>query len=307
MRIIAALLGLFLLAGMPASAQAPEPPAQVRELLKLLGEPAVRSWLDAELKKAPPKAQGAESSFSRFAAERLALTRARLNRLGAAVSQLPEELQDAGAVLGGELQNRSPLGILVLVLGFGLLGAGAEWAFRRATHAARLRAEHAPFDTVAHRLRATAVRFGFGLAAGPQGDRARLPHRGARLARGAPGVAAPARAAPWRGRRRALPPRADAGADSLVLASAHRRLRRLVCVRLGELRRARRARLLRRCAEPRGLHARPRAPPDRDRGALAPAAARGRFDEPKRASPARGARLAPDRLPRPDLADVAAR
>ena len=133
MRIIAALLGLFLLAGMPASAQAPEPPAQVRELLKLLGEPAVRSWLDAELKKAPPKAQGAESSFSRFAAERLALTRARLNRLGAAVPQLPLELRDAGAVLGGELQNRSPLDILVLVLGFGLLGAGAEWAFRRAT------------------------------------------------------------------------------------------------------------------------------------------------------------------------------
>jgi len=166
MRIIAALLGLFLLAGMPAAAQAPEPPAQVRELLKLLGEPAVRSWLDAELKKAPPNAQGAaESSFSRFAAERLALTRARLNRLGAAVSQLPQELRDAGAVLGGELQNRSPLDILVLVLGFGLLGAGAEWAFRRATHAARLRAEHAPFDTVAHRLRATAVRFGFGLAA----------------------------------------------------------------------------------------------------------------------------------------------
>ena len=55
MRIIVALLGLFLLAGMPASAQAPEPPAQVRELLKLLGEPAVRSWLDAELKKAPPR------------------------------------------------------------------------------------------------------------------------------------------------------------------------------------------------------------------------------------------------------------
>src|SRR4051794_34146042 len=166
MRIIAALLGLFLLAGMPASAQAPEPPAQVRELLKLLGEPAVRSWLDAELKKVPPKAQGAaESSFSRFMAERLALTRARLDRLGAAVSRLPEELREARAVLGGELQNRSPFGILVLVLGFGLLGAGAEWAFRRATHAARLRAEHAPLDTVAHRLRATAVRFGFGLAA----------------------------------------------------------------------------------------------------------------------------------------------
>ena len=64
MRIIVALLGLFLLAGMPASAQAPEPPAQVRELLKLLVEPAVRSWLDAELKKAPPNAQGAASSTS---------------------------------------------------------------------------------------------------------------------------------------------------------------------------------------------------------------------------------------------------
>ena len=59
MRIIVALLGLFLLAGMPASAQAPEPPAQVRELLKLLGEPAVRSWLDAELKKLPRKLKAA--------------------------------------------------------------------------------------------------------------------------------------------------------------------------------------------------------------------------------------------------------
>src|SRR3954453_16467843 len=165
MQIIAALLGLFLLASMPASAQAPEPPAQVRELLKLLGEPAVRSWLEAELKKAPKAEGAAESSFSRFAGERLAVTRGRLNRLGAAVPQLPPELGGAGAVLGGELQNRSPLDILVLVRGFGLLGAGAEWAFRRATHAARLRAEHAPFDTVAHRLRATAVRFGFGLAA----------------------------------------------------------------------------------------------------------------------------------------------
>ena len=320
MPIIAALLGLFLLAGMPASAQAPEPPAQVRELLKLLGEPAVRSWLDAELKKAPPKAQGAESSFSRFAAERLALTRARLNRLGAAVSQLPEELQDAGAVLGGELQNRSPLGILVLVLGFGLLGAGAEWAFRRATHAARLRAEHAPFDTVAHRLRATAVRFALRsclglwssplgsigaflalrLAAAPQGDRARLPHRRARLARGAPAsrrlLLEPRLGADDVARYRLVPMPEQAASFWHLRIGA---LRRLVCLRLGELRRARR-----RSASPHDVQSLVAFTLGLGLLLIAiealwrrPRLAR-RFDEPSRASPARGARLAPHRLSR---------
>jgi len=167
--IATALFSLVLLTCAPggAWAQAPEaaPPAQVRELLKLLGEPKVRSWLEDELKRVPAKDQTRPASLSRLTAERIALSRTRVDQLRAAASRLPDEFRNAAAVLSGELQSRSFLEVLALIFGFALLGLGAEWGFWRGTHAARLRAEHAPLDTVGHPLRATAVRFGFGLAA----------------------------------------------------------------------------------------------------------------------------------------------
>jgi moderate conductance mechanosensitive channel len=170
MRVSAGLFAFLIAAVLAAGAGAQtvdpaSPPSQVRELLKLLGEPAVRDWLNEESRKLPA-AQGQSSAAERpsqLAAERLALARARLNRLGAVVPRLPEEARRGAALLGRELQNHNPLGIVVLILGFPLLGLGAEWAFRRGTRRARERAEHAPYDSVAHRLRATGVRFAFGL------------------------------------------------------------------------------------------------------------------------------------------------
>jgi moderate conductance mechanosensitive channel len=160
------LVTAILVAGAGAQTVDPaSPPAQVRELLKLLGEPAVRDWLNEESKKLPT-AQSQASAAERpaqLAAERLALARGRLNRLGAVVPRLPDEARRAAALLGEELQNHNPLGIVVLIFGFALLGLGAEWAFRRGTRRARERAEHALYDSVAHRLRATGVRFAFGL------------------------------------------------------------------------------------------------------------------------------------------------
>src|SRR4051812_14656248 len=144
-----------------------EPP-QVGQLLKLLADPTVRTWLEEELKKRPineHQTTAQEVSWTRLACDWLADTRARLDRLGAAVPRLPQEFRNAAANLAKELQNHSPLGIVALVLGFALLGRGAEWAFRRATNGARVRAEHAPLDTLVHRLRATAVRFAFELTA----------------------------------------------------------------------------------------------------------------------------------------------
>src|SRR5829696_913414 len=170
MRVSAGLFAFLIAAVLAAGAGAQtvdpaSPPAQVRELLKLLGEPAVHDWLNEESKKLP-RAQSQTSAAERpaqLAAERLALARARLNRLGAVIPSLPDEGRHAAALLGGELQNHNPLGIIVLILGFPLLGLGAEWAFRRGTRRARERAEHASYDLVAHRLRATGVRFAFGL------------------------------------------------------------------------------------------------------------------------------------------------
>jgi small-conductance mechanosensitive channel len=64
-RLIAGLLAIFIAAaGLAAGARAqtaePAAPPQVRELLRLLGEPGVRSWLEEELKKSPkPEPQAA--------------------------------------------------------------------------------------------------------------------------------------------------------------------------------------------------------------------------------------------------------
>src|SRR5215207_772857 len=70
-----ALFSFVLLTYAPAGAwaQAPEaaPPAQVRELLKLLSEPKVRSWLEDELKRVPAQNQTRPASLSRVTAERI--------------------------------------------------------------------------------------------------------------------------------------------------------------------------------------------------------------------------------------------
>src|SRR4051794_9588663 len=155
-----------LLATAAAQTAAPVAPAEVRELLRLLNEPNVRSWLGEELKKAPADhAAASERPVASLVAERLAVTRARLDGLGAAVPGLPKEFSKAAAVLGAEVQDRGPVGILALVLGFSLLGLGAEWAFLRATRRGRERAARAPLDSASHRLRATAVHLGFELTA----------------------------------------------------------------------------------------------------------------------------------------------
>jgi hypothetical protein len=84
--IATALFSLALLtyASSGAWAQAPEaaPPAQVRELLKLLGEAKVRSWLEDELKRVPAQNQTRPARLSRLTAERIALSRTRVGLPG---------------------------------------------------------------------------------------------------------------------------------------------------------------------------------------------------------------------------------
>jgi small-conductance mechanosensitive channel len=168
MRTIVGILSALLLVCLSGTAEAqradPAVTADVRELLRLLNEPSVRSWLAAELKNAPAARPAEfERSASSLFAQRLAFTRARLDRLGAAVPALPQEFRKAAAVLGAELQDRRPLGVVALVLGFGLLGLGAEWGFLRATRQARARAAHLTLDTMPYRLRTIAARFAFAM------------------------------------------------------------------------------------------------------------------------------------------------
>jgi moderate conductance mechanosensitive channel len=164
-----AMLLLVLAGSLAAHAQtAPPqdaPPPQVQQLLQLLQDPAVRGWIDAQEKSsaAPAAAQPrtSESMTSAVMTERLAGFRAHLAALAAALPRLPDEFRNASRLLLAELQGRRPVAVLILVLGFLVLGAGTEWLFRRGTSPLRQRALSRPVATVADRLRALGLRLVF--------------------------------------------------------------------------------------------------------------------------------------------------
>jgi moderate conductance mechanosensitive channel len=149
----------------PAPAPSPPPP-QVQQLLQLLQDPAVRSWIDEQQK--PPAAAAAvpaaEPTTSEIMMQRITGLRERLAALATAVPRLPDEFRNASGRLLDELQGRRPISVLLLVIGFLALGGGAEWLFRRMTASSRQRAATRPVTTTSERLHAVALRFVFNLA-----------------------------------------------------------------------------------------------------------------------------------------------
>ncbi len=156
----------------PACAQAPStpaaPPPQVQELLKLLDDPATRTWIDQQRrsKASPSEAtpQEPQAINSEMLETRVEMMRAHLASLVAAIPRLPHEFQRAADLLSQELQSRSAFGVVLLVIGFLGLGAGAEWIFRWATASTgeRIVSRHA--RRVSERVRVIGRRLVFGLA-----------------------------------------------------------------------------------------------------------------------------------------------
>jgi small-conductance mechanosensitive channel len=148
----------------PAPSQSPPPP-QVQQLLQLLQDPAVRTWIDEQQKPpAPATVPGAEPTASEIMMQRITGLRERLAALASAVPQLPDEFRNASDRLLGELQGRGPLAVLFLIIGFLALGAGAEWLFRRLTRPSGDRIATKPVTTKSERLHAIALGFVFNLA-----------------------------------------------------------------------------------------------------------------------------------------------
>jgi small-conductance mechanosensitive channel len=143
-----------------------ETPPQVRELLDLLADPAVRDWLTqqrAAQTAAAPVPAGPEVTPSGYLASRLANIRQHLHALVAALPTLPAEFERAGIILSLEFEEQGLFGILLLIVGFVALGFGVEWLFRWLTRGLQNWIVHVPLDTVGQRLRAVAIRLGFGL------------------------------------------------------------------------------------------------------------------------------------------------
>lgn len=148
------------------AASAPtSPPPQVQELLRLLDDPSVREWMDRQRQQSEAAVEASQqATASEELSTRVQETRAHLAALVAAVPRMPEEFRRAGDLLSQELRSRALLDVVLLVLGFLVLGAGMEWLFRRATASAQARLIDRPIDTAKARARTVALRFALGLA-----------------------------------------------------------------------------------------------------------------------------------------------
>ena len=174
-----AFLLTFLLAAAasPAAAQQPPPPnavesgipPQVRQLIDLLDDPAVRAWMDQRrTARNPPQTSAVEpqepqATLSTFTASRLALVRQHLQALAAALSNLRENLRQTGSVLMRELRDWGLIAVILLAAGFALLGVGFEWLFWHATARVRARVLDNRLETIAERLHGVMMRFAISL------------------------------------------------------------------------------------------------------------------------------------------------
>ncbi|MFO0994539.1 MAG: mechanosensitive ion channel family protein [Hyphomicrobiales bacterium] len=170
--IVAVLAALIFLcfAGQSAQAQttdAAKPPQKIEELLKLLSDPEVQKWIDAQkAAEAKPQAPAAVAQPHDDIAMDAAFERIRshLASLVAAIPAFPSEVARVAGEIGGELQGYGPIRLLLIFLVFMAAGVAAEWIFRRFTGGVRAWIASARLDSIGDRLIAMAERLGYGAA-----------------------------------------------------------------------------------------------------------------------------------------------
>jgi small-conductance mechanosensitive channel len=149
----------------PDSVEAGIPP-QVHQLIDLLDDPAVRTWMDQQrAARNPPQTTPVDpqATLSTFTAARVALVRQHLQSLIAALPNLPGEFRQTSSVLLGELRDWGLITVVLLTTGFALLGVGFEWLFWHATARVRARLYDSKLATIGERLRGVTTRFAVGL------------------------------------------------------------------------------------------------------------------------------------------------
>lgn len=152
-------LAAILAAGEPASAQASTspaaaaPPEKVQQLIKLLDDPEVKSWLAT---KPPPAGEDVEQA----AAEQISTwddaIRNHLMGLRRALPRIPGEAVNAVRTVKAEINDHGFATIILLFGALLALGFGAEWMFRRVSRGSR--ADHSGLARPEAHARSHAVR-----------------------------------------------------------------------------------------------------------------------------------------------------
>jgi small-conductance mechanosensitive channel len=150
----------------PSTPADQDQPAKVQQLLELLSDPAVQSWIQqqAKMKAAFPADPAAGRTPAEYLSNRLTAIRRHLAALADTLPRLPDELARTNANLRAELAGRGALGVFALFAGFLALGFGTEWVFLRATNGLRHWVLALPLETVGQRLSAAAARLALGIA-----------------------------------------------------------------------------------------------------------------------------------------------
>jgi small-conductance mechanosensitive channel len=175
-RVLAMITVLFMLPIAHAALAETSPPAEVRELLKLLDDPVVRGWLQANQPPpqgpAPqpsppppptPASNAAETSPAEFLSDRLTRIRRHLAGLSGAVQRIPDEAQGAAGRAAAEFKSRSFYGTILLVIAFAGLGFGFEAIYRRAIASSRRALAGLPLNSFAERGRVHMLRLALAL------------------------------------------------------------------------------------------------------------------------------------------------
>jgi small-conductance mechanosensitive channel len=130
-RICAVVLFLvFMLNGssLAAAAQASPPPEKVDQLIELLSDPAIKSWLKEQVTSDRPKqaAAGADTTQHPMLSSILASTRAHAQSILSAIPEMPAQIERAKTILSNEFETTGFLGILALMFGFVAAGFGLD-------------------------------------------------------------------------------------------------------------------------------------------------------------------------------------
>jgi len=152
-------------AGKPAaSAKSEATPEKIQELMTLLADPNVRDWLEQESKAQAIQARESDTEGNSVSHEfdsHVAAIREHIVALGAALPDLPNQIETAHSLVSEDLGSHGRVkGLLMLAVFIGL-GFGVEWLFRKATRTIRRRLDEHPLETVNDRLWFVATRFTF--------------------------------------------------------------------------------------------------------------------------------------------------
>lgn len=155
--------GLLAVEGKAQTGPAP-PPQKVQDLLRLMGDPEVQKWVDAQkaAQPQPPAGAAVPTDDGMIFTAALARIHQHFSDLAAAIPRLPDEFAAAGAAIRTALEGYGVLGFVLILAVFIAAGFAAQWLFWRWTASLRAWIAASELETVRDRLTAMAARLVYG-------------------------------------------------------------------------------------------------------------------------------------------------